>query len=294
MTRKPPAKPHKRPAPAAHAHKGAPRRPASPKPPAPAPAPARHKPLQHSHSKGMRPDSVLLFGIHAVREALRSRRRTIRHLWATPATAERLAADIAAKNITPDIVALDAISARLPPDSVHQGILAEVAPLPPFEIEDLPATGLVLILDQVTDPHNLGAIIRTAAAFNVDAIVTTERHSPALTGIVAKTASGALEHVPIITIVNLARALEDIADRGYVCVGLDSEGPRALSDIPLARPLALVLGAEGKGLRRLTREKCDHLARIDMPGPIKSLNVSNACAVALTIVHLALSHTLDR
>jgi 23S rRNA (guanosine2251-2'-O)-methyltransferase len=242
----------------------------------------------------MRPDSNLLFGFHAVREALRSRRRVIRHLWATPAAAERLAQEIAAKNIVPDLVDAKAIEARLPPESVHQGLLVEAAPLEDLGIEDLPDAGLVLVLDQVTDPHNVGAIIRTAAAFNIDAIVTTERHSPALTGIVAKTASGALEHVPVITAVNLARALEHIAERGYVLIGLDSEGPTSLENMPLARPLALVLGAEGKGLRRLTREKCDHLARIDMPGPIKSLNVSNACAVALTILSLRLSHTLDR
>jgi 23S rRNA (guanosine2251-2'-O)-methyltransferase len=242
----------------------------------------------------MRPDSVVLFGSHAVREALRSQRRTIRQLWATAAQADRLSEEIAAKHITPHIVSTDEIAARLPHDSVHQGLLAEVAPLEDLSIDELPSNGLVLILDQVTDPHNVGAIIRTAAAFNVDAIITTERHSPALTGIVAKTASGALEHIPVITAVNLARALEHVADRGYVCIGLDSAGPTSLEHMPLARPLALVLGAEGKGLRRLTREKCDHLARLDMPGAIKSLNVSNACAVALTLVALKLSHTLDR
>jgi 23S rRNA (guanosine2251-2'-O)-methyltransferase len=238
-----------------------------------------------NHGKPIRPDSVLIFGFHAVREALRSERRTIRQLWATQAAADKLSPELAAKNITPHLVSTEDIAQNLPHDSVHQGLLAEAAPLESLDLEDIPASGLVLVLDQVTDPHNVGSIMRTAAAFNVDALITTERHSPALTGILAKTASGALEHLPIVHVVNLARALEKIGDMGYQRIGLDSEGPHALDHIQLTRPLALVLGAEGKGLRRLTRENCDHLARLDMPGQIKSLNVSNACAVALTIAH---------
>ena len=131
--------------------------------------------------------------------------------------------------------------------------------------------------------------MRTAAAFNVEAIVTTERHSPEMTGILAKSASGGLEHVAIASVVNLARALNELGDMGYQRVGLDSEGPQDLAQPVLSRPVALVLGAEGKGLRRLSRENCDVLARLDMPGAIKSLNVSNACAVALSIVHQKLS-----
>ncbi len=233
-------------------------------------------------------DVAQLWGYHPVREALRSSRREILRLWATAEAAGRLAAEIEARQVKPTIVGLDEISARLPPDSVHQGLLLEARPLEPIDIADLPAKGLVLVLDQVTDPHNVGAIVRTAAAFAVDAIVTTERHSPHMTGVLAKSASGGLEHAPLCTVVNLARALEALGDMGYLRVGLDSDGPASLEDTELSRPLALVLGAEGKGLRRLSRENCDVLARLDMPGAIRSLNVSNACAVALAITRMKL------
>ena len=234
-------------------------------------------------------DVAQIWGYHPVREALRSSRREILRLWATAESAARLAAEIAARGLEPSIVGLDDISARLPGDSVHQGLLLEARPLEPIDLADLPAKGLVLVLDQVTDPHNVGAIVRTAAAFGVDAIVTTERHSPAMTGVLAKSASGGLEHVPLCTVVNLARALETLGNMGYLRVGLDSDGPASLENTPLERPLALVLGAEGKGLRRLSRENCDTLARLDMPGAIRSLNVSNACAVALTIARMKLA-----
>lgn len=227
---------------------------------------------------------ILLYGYHPVREAVRAGRREITRVFATEAAAERLADDFAARGVTPHIVTADDLTARLGPEAVHQGLLAEASPLPDLDLSELSGKGIVLVLDQVTDPHNVGAILRTAAAFGVEALVTTERHSPSFTGVLAKSASGGLEHVAIISVVNLARALEELGDIGYTRIGLDSEGPEALGATDLAPPLALVLGAEGKGLRRLTREKCDRLARLDMPGAIKSLNVSNACAVALTLV----------
>ncbi len=233
-------------------------------------------------------DIALIWGYHAVREALRSERRKVLRVVATEAAAEKLSGEIAKKGLQAEIVPTEQIALRLPADAVHQGVLIEARHLPDLDIEDLPENAFVLVLDQVTDPHNVGAILRTAAAFGLDAIVTTERHSPALTGVLAKTASGGLEHVPMVTVTNLARALESLGRRGFQRVGLDSEGPRSLEEEVLSRPLALVVGAEGKGLRRLSRENCDVLARIDMPGPIKSLNVSNACAVALTITRMKL------
>lgn len=235
------------------------------------------------------PDRQLIWGFHPVREALRSPRRAFIKLYATAAAAERLAPEIATKGITPWILTADELDRRLPADAVHQGVLAEVRPLETLDLSDLPQDGVVVVLDQVTDPHNVGAILRSAAAYNVAALIATERHSPAMTGVIAKAASGGLEYVPICTVVNLARALEELGHLGFLRVGLDSDGHDALDQIALRRPLALVLGAEGKGLRRLSRENCDVLARLDMPGPIRSLNVSNACAVALTILNMRLA-----
>ena len=182
------------------------------------------------------------------------------------------------------------LSHRLGAQATHQGVSLEAGPIETIdlgEIED--GSGLVLVLDQITDPHNVGAILRTAAAFAVDALVTTGRHTPELSGIVAKAASGGLDHVPIVEVVNLARALEELGSMGYWRIGLDSNGPTAFDDAPVQRPVALVLGAEDKGLRRLTRERCDALVRLELPGAIKSLNVSNACAVALTLARQRLA-----
>ncbi|HLW92228.1 MAG TPA: RNA methyltransferase [Roseiarcus sp.] len=230
-------------------------------------------------------DVAQIYGFHSVEAALRAPRRKLIRLYATPAAAARLAGETSARGLETVVLTNEEISLRAPREAVHQGVLLEARPLAPIDLSELPDRGLIVVLDQVTDPHNVGAILRTGAAFAIDALVTTERHSPQFTGALAKSASGGLEHVPICSVVNLARALHELGDRGYQRVGLDSEAPQALEASPLSRPLALVLGAEGKGLRRLTRENCDDLARLDMPGPIKSLNVSNACAIALAIAH---------
>ena len=231
------------------------------------------------------PELDLLYGFHAVREALLAGRRKLVRLHATSAAAEKLGTEIASAKIPVNIVGGEDISATLPHEAVHQGVLLEARPIALIDISEIASkSGLVLVLDQITDPHNVGAILRTAAAFGVDALVTTERHSPEFSGILAKAASGGLEHVAIVSVVNLSRALTELGEMGYLRIGLDSDGAETLDATPLTRPLALVLGAEGKGLRRLTRERCDAMARLDMPGQIKSLNVSNACAIALSVV----------
>lgn len=235
------------------------------------------------------PDLVLLYGVHAVRAALEGGRRKLLALYATETALPRIADAAKAAGLEPHIVDARELSRFLGEEAVHQGLLLEARPLPEADIADVESkSGLVLALDQITDPHNVGAILRTACAFGVDALIVTERHSPEFTGVLAKAASGALEHVTIVSVVNLARALDELRERGYSVVGLDSEGAEPIEAIPLAKPLALVLGAEGKGLRRLTRERCDLVARLDLPGPIKSLNVSNACAAALSVAHLRL------
>ena len=231
----------------------------------------------------------LIYGFHSVAAALKAPRRELIRLYATAAAAERLGAEIAARGLETRIMSPEDISARSPREAVHQGLLLEARPLAPIDVADLPVDGLVLVLDQITDPHNVGAILRTGAAFGVDALVTTERHSPEFAGTLAKSASGGLEHVPICSVPNLARALAEMGDMGYWRIGLDSDAEIRLTDEPLSRPLALVLGAEDKGLRRLTRERCDRMARLDLPGAIKSLNVSNACAIALALTHERIS-----
>lgn len=240
------------------------------------------RPARRDRDSG--PDGpVILYGWHTVSMALANPERQIRKLTLTENAARRLADENIETRVTPEIVRPQEIDRLLSPDAVHQGLLAEADPLPSPDIEDLDQEGMVLVLDQITDPHNVGAILRSAAAFAVKAIVTTARHSPEATGVLAKAASGALELVPMVTVQNLARALTELNERGFQTVGLDSEGTEDLSDVTLREPLALVLGAEGKGLRQLTRETCSVVARLDMPGAIKSLNVSNAAVLSLYV-----------
>jgi 23S rRNA (guanosine2251-2'-O)-methyltransferase len=245
--------------------------------------------FRRAHSGGGDGGVVVLYGWHTVTAALANPARHIRKILATENALRRLADDGIKLTVEPELVRPDAIAARLSPDAVHQGLLAEADPLPSPALADLTAAGLVLVLDQITDPHNVGAILRTAAAFAVAAIVTTARHSPEATGVLAKSASGALELVPIVAVQNLARALTEMKEQGFLVVGLDSEAADDLAAVALASPLALVLGAEGKGLRQGTRTICDRLARLDLPGAIKSLNVSNAAALSLYVASRALA-----
>ncbi|HEX2555933.1 MAG TPA: RNA methyltransferase [Microvirga sp.] len=227
---------------------------------------------------------TILYGWHPVAEALRNEGRVLHRLLATENSALRLAEEVGRLRIEPEIVRPHDISRLVEPDAVHQGLYLEADPLPSPTLDTLRGDRVVLAFDQITDPHNVGAIVRTAAAFGVEAIITTARHSPAATGVLAKSASGGLEHVPFLVVRNLADALITLGERGFQRIGLDSEGDAPIDAIPLRRPVVLVLGSEGKGLRQRTRECCDAVGRLDMPGAIKSLNVSNAAAISLYAV----------
>lgn len=231
----------------------------------------------------------LLYGIHAIEAALRNPDRTVTRLYLTENAERRLAEALAGADWEIERVRPKDLDRKLGPDTVHQGAAADVEPLPEWGLNDLALAdssqdGPLLVLDQVTDPHNVGAILRSAAVFGARGLVMTRRHSPPPGATLAKSASGALEVVPIAFVQNLGDALEDLARMGYRVIGLDGEAQTLLEEADLTGHVALVLGAEGKGLRARTRECCQSLCRIEAPGPIASLNVSNAAAVAL---HLA-------
>jgi 23S rRNA (guanosine2251-2'-O)-methyltransferase len=224
-----------------------------------------------------------IYGYHAVTEALRNPDRRPERLLATASAAERLRRDCPESR--PEIADRGEIDAQLPPGAVHQGVALLASPLPGQALEEvLPPPGetaLILMLDQVTDPQNVGAILRSAAAFGARAVIVPRRHAPPVTGALAKAASGALEHVPLIEVGNLERALQTLKDAGFWCIGLDGAAKQSIDQPLPGDRLVLVMGAEGPGLRRLTAERCDLLVRLPTQGPIAALNVSNAAAVAL-------------
>jgi len=222
------------------------------------------------------------WGRHAVSAALANPERAVVRLWATREAA-------AAFDVDPSIPVTYADAADLgrmvPRDAPHQGIVAEVEKLPDLWLADLvegaPEGRPLLVLDQITDPHNVGAILRSAAAFDGLGIVTQDRHAPPESGALAKAASGALETVPWVRVVNLARALDEIAEAGFWRVGLTGEADMTLAEAMGPPRMALVLGAEGEGMRQNTETHCDALARLPISDRIESLNVSNAAAIAL-------------
>lgn len=235
-----------------------------------------------SRGGGHGPGDSYLYGFHAVLAALDNPERLAERLILTRNAETELARQGVTLPVAPEITDGETLSAMLPAGAVHQGITLKTSPLPDLDVFDAcEGANRVVVLDQVTDPHNFGAILRSAAVFGAEALVTTERNSPALGGALAKAASGGLEKVKIARIANLVRAIEQLKELGFEVIGLDGEGEMSLPDMALSARVALVLGAEGAGLRRLTREHCDLLARLPAAGDMKSLNVSNAAAVAL-------------
>lgn len=250
----------------------------------------RIKAAQPWREKPAEDDRPTLYGIHAVAAALDNPQRRVRRIMATENAENRLAAAIAERGLTVERVRPKDLDRLLGADTVHQGIAIEADPLPEPELGALIARaggadgGPLIVLDQVTDPHNVGAILRSGAVFDAAGLVTTRRHSPPLNGTLAKSASGALELVPVCLVQNLSRTIDELKAAGVRVIGLDGAGDTLLEDAQFDGPVALVLGAEGKGLRQLTRESCSVVCRIGTSDLLASLNVSNAAAIGL---HLA-------
>ena len=241
----------------------------------------------HNRSGDQRSEAggLWLWGTHAVRSALANPARRNKKLLIS-ANADQEVRGLAAKYKVP-VEAADhhAIDRALPRDAVHQGVALLTSPLPEVDIHDavegIPSPKRLLLLDQVTDPHNLGAILRSAAAFGACAVIVQDRNSPPEGGVLAKAASGALELVPIVRVVNIARTLDELGDLGFLRLAFADEAAEPIEQVDLGRDVVLALGAEGEGLRRLTREKCDIAVRLPTQPKMPSLNVSNAAAVAL-------------
>lgn len=234
-----------------------------------------------------------LYGVHAVREAILNPDRIISHIYVTEETGEESLEWIAAarqkgiKRPEPECASRAVFDANTPEGSVHQGLGLTCGPLPDIDLDDVCRSlsesddAIFVMLDQVNDPHNLGAIMRSACAFGARGVIVQSRHTPDINPLIAKVACGAAEHIPVLYETNLARALERLSDMGFVTYGFDERGNMDLPDVPPSARSVIVLGAEGAGLRRLIRESCAHLVRLPTLPPIGSLNVSNAAAVGL-------------
>ena len=256
--------------------------------------PASHRGQNEQPDAGRRHETTAwIYGRHAVTAALANPARHLHRIVCLRDSAEEVAALLSgrhsgARSPAPEILERHALEGLLPRDAVHQGMAIEAEGLADVDLDtaltSIPVDGaphILVLLDQVTDPHNVGAILRSAAAFGAVAVIAPEHGAPPVTGALAKAASGALEIVPFIRVTNLARCLEHIKEAGFWCVGLDSAATDNLATLDLPERIALVLGAEGVGLRRLVREHCDFVARLPTRGNLASLNVSNAAAVAL-------------
>ena len=246
---------------------------------------SRRKKSHQSHGTPNRPR---FWGKHAVAAALDNPHRKVLRAWATREAAEFMQFPKEVQVTLADVADLGRL---VPHDAPHQGVVIEVEPLEDVWLDDVLAAvaerAVLLAVDQVTDPHNVGAILRSAAAFGAIGIITQDRHSPPESGALAKAASGALERVPWVRVVNLARALEEIGEAGFWRIGLAGDSEMELKDALGPPRVALVLGAEGPGMRQNTREHCDSVARLPISDAIESLNVSNAAAVALYAASVA-------
>lgn len=246
----------------------------------------RHSRGQKKNTTASRGGSYWVYGHHAVEAALNNPARTIRRIVAIRDLHGQI--EPAPHHPRPELVEYRELDLLLGREAVHQGIACEVEPLEqPFLDEVLRGNAPLVVLDQLTDPHNVGAILRSAAAFDATAVIMTKDHSPPESAVMAKAASGALDIVPLVTVVNLAAALREIKEAGYWTVGLDGAATTTIADAKLTRKTALVMGAEGSGLRRLTAESCDQLIRLRISPRMESLNVSNAAAVALSSLYSA-------
>ena len=226
---------------------------------------------------------IWLYGYHAVVAALKNKNRAVLRLLTTSETAKELAQERIEARVSPETVSRGEIARFLPEGAVHQGIALLTRPLPALAVEDLDLSesGVIVVLDQVTDPHNVGAILRSAAAFGAKAVITPEKNAPEMTGVLAKSACGAAECVPLIYVSNLVRAMNALKENGWWCVGLDGYANSVMHETDLPEKCVLVMGAEGSGLRRLTAENCDLTVKLRISEKMESLNVSNAAAVAL-------------
>lgn len=240
---------------------------------------SRRKKSHQSHGSASRPR---LWGRHAVSAALDNPERKLLRAWATRDAAEFMQFP---KDVPVTLAEAPDLARLVPGDAPHQGVVIEVEALEDAWLDGVLSgareRAVLLVLDQVTDPHNVGAILRSAAAFGAIGIVTQDRHSPPESGVIAKASSGALERVPWVRTVNLARALDQIAEAGFWRIGLAGDVRGDLREALGPKRVALVLGAEGAGLRPNTREHCDAIARLPITDAVESLNVSNAAAVAL-------------
>lgn len=246
--------------------------------------------MKKKHSKeflkmGMAPQKdIYLYGKHPVSLALENKRRVVREVLLLSGSVDKIKLP---KNVPFKIVSKEQLDALVGKDAVHQGIVARCQPLPQYSVADVLDElsscdkALVVILDQVTDPHNIGAVLRSAAAFNARAVIVPQNGAPDETGVLAKSASGALELIPLVKVKNLTRAMEELKENGFWCIGLDGYAKHSVYQTKLPKKCVIVMGSEGDGLRRLTSENCDDTVKLPMNPAVESLNVSNACAIAL-------------